>query len=75
MREPRRLEGKDGLSAEAAGVGAELKTEMDIALKQPIPNDMVDALLQMHQLERDRVGKATPTSPSTKKPPEGTAGG
>jgi hypothetical protein len=75
MREPRRLDGDDGLPAEASGVGAELKNEMDVALKQPIPSDMVDALLQLHQGERDRAAKVTPSDPSTKKPPEGTAEG
>ncbi len=52
MQEPRLSVGLFDVSATAAGLAGELRQELDISLKQPMPNQMIDALLQLHQRSR-----------------------
>ena len=42
----------EGVSAVALAVAAELQLEFDISLKQPVPDDMVDALIRVGAAHR-----------------------
>jgi hypothetical protein len=52
MQEPRLSVRLFDVSAAAAGLAGELRQALDISLKQPMPSQMVDALLQLHQRSR-----------------------
>jgi hypothetical protein len=42
----------EGVSPVALAVAAELQLEFDISLKQPVPDDMVDALIRVDAARR-----------------------